>query len=82
MKEKINGKKIIIKFKPPEDSVSINGQASMLKQLFLNIIDNAIIYTPENGAIDIALDDNMYDIVIRVADTGIGNRTGRPEKYF
>ena len=82
LKEKINNKKIIIKFKPPEDSVSVNGQASMLKQLFLNIIDNAIIYTPENGAIDIALDDNIYDIVIRVADTGIGMKQEDQKNIF
>jgi signal transduction histidine kinase len=82
LKEKINKKKIILKLKPADESITIIGQASMLRQLFFNIIDNAIIYTPENGKINIALSTNTNHVIIKVIDTGIGIAPKEQKKVF
>jgi signal transduction histidine kinase len=82
LKEKINKKKIIIKLKPADESITIIGQASMLRQLFFNIIDNAIIYTPENGKVNIALSTNTNHVIIKVKDTGIGITPQEQKKVF
>jgi len=82
LQEKINKKKIALKFYPADESITIVGQASMLRQLFFNIIDNAIIYTPENGKIDIALSKNTHYIIIKVKDTGIGITPQEQKKVF
>lgn len=82
LKDKINKKNIMLKLKPADDSLTIIGQVSMLRQLFFNIIDNAIIYTPENGKINIALSTNINHIIIKVIDTGIGIAPEEQKKVF
>ncbi|MCX6384563.1 MAG: HAMP domain-containing sensor histidine kinase [Actinobacteria bacterium] len=82
LQEKYKKKKITLKFKPADESITISGQISMLRQLFFNIIDNAIIYTPENGKIDIALSTNMNNIIVKVTDNGIGIAPQDQKKIF
>ena len=43
-----------------------------MKQLFLNIIDNAVKYTPEGGSISIRVAEDRRSATIIVKDTGIG----------
>jgi len=52
--------------------VEILGDEKELKQLFLNLIDNAVKYTPEGGRIDIKLrkDDKSASVIVK--DTGVG----------
>ena len=50
----------------------VMGNDFMISQVFYNLIHNAIIYTPENGAvkIDYTVRDNKY--IVTISDTGIG----------
>ena len=82
LQEKYKKKKITLKFKPADESITISGQISMLRQLFFNIIDNSIIYTPENGKIDIALSTNMNNIIVKITDNGIGIAPQDQKKIF
>jgi signal transduction histidine kinase len=50
----------------------VRGDEDLLRQMFLNLIDNAIKYTPRGGRIRIAFDSQDARYVIRVADTGSG----------
>lgn len=50
----------------------VNGERDRLKQLVVALIDNALRYTPEPGAVDISLSDDGRDAVLRVEDEGIG----------
>ena len=50
----------------------IEGDAGRLTQVFNNLIDNAIKYTPEGDSVRITLDEEDGKNVIRVSDTGIG----------
>jgi len=43
-----------------------------IKQVFRNILDNALKYSPEGGLIVIRGEVRLYDVVIMVADQGIG----------
>jgi signal transduction histidine kinase len=43
-----------------------------LRELFLNLLDNAVRYTPEGGTISISLDREGDFALAAVADTGIG----------
>jgi heavy metal sensor kinase len=52
--------------------VMIVGDRLRLRQLFLNLIDNAIKYTPEGGKVTLALERENGLVVFRVTDTGIG----------
>ncbi|MBN8828722.1 MAG: sensor histidine kinase [Sphingobacteriia bacterium] len=45
-----------------------------LKQVFLNVLSNAIKFTPENGSITVSteVDGDKRSITIKISDTGIG----------
>ncbi|MDR7314755.1 two-component system histidine kinase PnpS [Brevibacillus nitrificans] len=43
-----------------------------LQQIVLNLLSNAVAYTPEGGAITIHTEQNAQRVMIQVSDTGIG----------
>lgn len=43
-----------------------------LSQIFVNLIDNALRYTPQGGSVTVTIDVDQGHAVIRVTDTGIG----------
>jgi signal transduction histidine kinase len=43
-----------------------------VKQIFLNLLTNAVKFTPENGSIDISAGGDEETFTLSVADTGIG----------
>ena len=54
------------------DEAMVLGDEPRLRQMLLNIIDNAIKYNRVNGAIDISLTRENGSCKIRIKDTGIG----------
>ncbi len=54
------------------DPVVIAGDADRLKQLIINLVENAIKYTPDDGRVSIALRHTGGVADIEVRDTGIG----------
>jgi heavy metal sensor kinase len=54
------------------DTVSLSGDRAMLRELFLNLLDNAIRYSPDGGATSITLKRTKAMAVTAVTDTGIG----------
>lgn len=54
------------------DQVCVMGDADRLKQLFINLIDNAIKYTPDGGKVSISLSKQNEWARFVVADTGMG----------
>lgn len=57
---------------PVIDDVQVMGDLTRLRQLFLNLVTNAIKYTPSGGRVEIMLMRNATDAVLSVRDTGIG----------
>lgn len=55
-----------------QESIVLPGDKSRLYQLFLNLADNAVKYTPEKGSIEIKAHKNSDKIVITFEDNGIG----------
>lgn len=52
--------------------VTVMGDKTRLRQLFLNLITNAIKYTPAGGKVDIGLGVHPENVTFAVRDTGIG----------
>ena len=52
--------------------ISINGNKQFLQRLISNLLDNAIKYTPSGGSINIAQEVAGSDVLIQIADTGMG----------
>lgn len=56
----------------PKTDSTVNGDADRLKQVFINIIDNAVKYTNEKGLVLIELAEEDACVKITVKDTGVG----------
>lgn len=54
------------------DEVVCHGNAEMLSQAWVNLINNAIKFTPEGGTIGISLCKMDGKAMVQVSDTGIG----------
>ncbi len=52
--------------------IELNTNKDYIKQVFLNLIDNAIKYTPENGSVSVVVIQKNNEISISVKDTGMG----------
>lgn len=55
-----------------EDTATVLGDPDQLKQLLLNLVDNAVKYTPEDGSITLSLYRDNGWAIVDVADTGVG----------
>ena len=75
-------KEIAVHFEPEEEPTFARGQPAMLRRLFLNLIDNAIRYTPSQGEIWISLATGKQYTEVKIRDTGVGMAPEEQEKIF
>ena len=52
------------------DEYNVNANEEMLKQVWINLVDNAVKFTPENGKIEIDLRKQGQIITVSVINTG------------
>ncbi|HTB82916.1 MAG TPA: ATP-binding protein [Candidatus Sulfotelmatobacter sp.] len=64
-------KKISITCDAPQAQL-VEGDSVRLKQVIVNLLDNAIKYTPEKGAIQLRVHGRTGHVVLEVEDNGIG----------
>ncbi len=55
-----------------EADLPFSGDEELLHRLVINLLDNAIRYTPPGGTVTVRLDPHEKGIRLRVSDTGIG----------
>lgn len=66
-----SNKKIDLQNNVPE-GLFFMGDLNSIKVVFRNLIDNAIKYTPANGALTISAEEGQDECRVSVKDTGIG----------
>lgn len=67
---------------PDGDSPHVRGDADGIQQVLVNLISNAIKYTPHGGAISVHVQPQAGFASTCVADTGVGIPAGDHEKVF
>ena len=55
-----------------QESLIVNGDKVKLRQLFINILENAVRYTPTGGNISVSLVRKESNTLTAISDTGIG----------
>ncbi|MFV9826612.1 PAS domain-containing protein [Bacillus velezensis] len=67
-----NLKGIFIKTDYEHDSMYINGDQNQLKQVFINLIKNAVESMPDGGTVHILMTEDEYSVNVTVKDEGDG----------
>ncbi|MFL5278690.1 MAG: sensor histidine kinase, partial [Myxococcales bacterium] len=74
-------KQITLGYDAPE-GLRAMGDRRALEQILVNLLDNAVKYTPQGGRVTLLADDARSDVVISVLDTGPGIEPGRQGRVF
>ncbi|ASB87950.1 ATP-binding protein [Bacillus sonorensis] len=82
LKNKAEERGISLRLEKPEGPAVASGDPHRLKQIFLNLVNNAITYTPETGSVTISA-EVLEDVVqVKVRDTGIGIKKEEIPRIF
>ena len=65
-------RRITLSFEAPDAVPTVSGSALLLFELFANLLDNAIRYTPDGGHVGIRLKLDKQSPVVDIEDTGQG----------
>jgi two-component system phosphate regulon sensor histidine kinase PhoR len=58
------------------------GDGEKLTQVLLNLLDNAVKYTPDGGSVDVEVGRDEEGFLVRVADTGVGIPASDLQRVF
>ena len=72
LKHEIRDRDVLVEVSEPEESVSILLDPNQIKQVFFNIIRNAIQAMPDGGLLKIAVTDSDRYVAVSFRDTGPG----------
>jgi two-component system, OmpR family, phosphate regulon sensor histidine kinase PhoR len=69
---KAEEKNISLSFSPSANDIMIEGDFYRLKQIFINLISNALAYTLNGGKVSVTLEERADIVLVSIQDTGIG----------
>jgi PAS domain S-box-containing protein len=78
----INGKQLELTVSIPHIPLIVQGDAVRLEQIFMNLLNNAVRYTPDCGHIWVAAWEEGNNVVVSVRDNGIGILSGMLPRLF
>lgn len=79
--DRARAKNIDLGFEPSDWPLAVDGVPLLLSELFINVIDNAIKYTPAGGRVTVRLLAGEHALV-EVEDNGIGVAEADRERIF
>ncbi len=65
-----------------EEQVTVAGDRDLLKQLLLNVVDNAVKFSPPGGEVVVSLRRSSTSVDVVIEDQGPGIPEGEREKIF
>ncbi|WP_173399696.1 histidine kinase [Xenococcus sp. PCC 7305] len=83
VKKQLNAKSQIFNEDIPQDIPQIHADEELVRQLLINLLENAVKYTPEGGEISLSvLHRTSQKVQFRVSDTGPGIPAEKQERIF
>lgn len=75
-------KKISLHYEPPQELPQILADSGRIKEIMVNLISNAIKYSPEGASVTVRLELKDKEVITHVADTGYGIPKDAQGKMF
>ena len=72
LREQAATRNLKLSYDKPASIPILSLDATKMRQVVMNFIDNAIYYTPPGGSIEVALEASKHTITYTVKDTGLG----------
>jgi two-component system phosphate regulon sensor histidine kinase PhoR len=72
LEQQARAKGISVDISGLDTAPSVLADHDRIEQVLVNLLDNAIKYTPDNGAVTISARDERDKVLVAVTDTGIG----------
>jgi two-component system phosphate regulon sensor histidine kinase PhoR len=82
LQNKSKEKEVEISVSLPEGLLLIEGDLYRLKQIFINLISNALTYTPKGGSVHVKAKKHDQFVQVIVSDTGIGMKKEEIPRIF
>jgi heavy metal sensor kinase len=81
-KKLASSKNISVSLDLPDTRITILADWLHLRRLFINLLNNAVKFTPADGSITIAVKPREKELLVSVSDTGIGIAPEHISKLF
>jgi PAS domain S-box-containing protein len=76
------GRNLEVRLDLPEEPVPFLGDRDMVERAVVNLVGNAVKFTPDGGRIDVALAVWGSEALLEVVDSGIGIAPGERDQVF
>ena len=70
--DRVRREGLTLTYNEPEESAHVWGDKNKLRQVFVNVIDNAVKYSNAGGSVSVVAKISGEDLIVQVDDTGIG----------
>lgn len=72
---------IVLHLAPPPP-MQVNADPAKCMQVLMNLVSNAVKYTPPGGQVNVRVDEREHEAVVAVQDTGLGLTPEQLERLF
>jgi len=67
-----NKGKVAVKLTTQRQAIKVIGDKSGLQQVFINLINNAVKFSRQGGAVNLVVSENETEVLIGISDSGVG----------
>ena len=82
VKNKATEKEINLVVNAYKDLPTINVDPKLVRHVYMNLLTNAIKYTPEKGEIVVMISKSEDEVISQVSDDGLGIPTNQQDRVF
>jgi PAS domain S-box-containing protein len=73
---------VSIDFAVPETHSFVAGDEDKLRQVLINLVDNAVKYSPNGGVVEVRIEPNATNVSVSVTDQGLGIPIAEQQRIF
>jgi len=73
---------VVIELEPCDEPAFVAGEADKLRQVLINLVDNAVKYSPDGGHVKVRVERNEHRLRLLVLDEGLGIAHGEQQRIF